>query len=416
MNASISLPNSNAAQDTKEKLQISLLGNFRMQMGDYPISVARWKSKKALALLKYLVSKHGEKVPRDVLIELLWPEAETDKSAFHNLHTTIYYLRRSLKPYLGEDHDCIKYSNGLYWIELGDRIWVDIDEFVGSYRQGRELMATDPAASWHHFQQALLLYRDDFLAEDLYEDWAAAAREYYRERYIETTLLAAQLLAEYKQDYTSAVRLCRDALARDPYREELYQAILRYLIQAGRYSEAAVQYQQCAKMLHDEFGLSVSPETKAIYNQMKQLSPVEESLESSGTGSFVCEPQIFNSIVELDLRRQGELTTSPVVIQMTRPAGAFTYDQSQFLLTVLNTVLGRGDVVCQWESNQIAVWLEDPREEVARSVVQRIQQRLKAKPRMMGELSWRLTPVTQLKWPAGNHRAPQQRAYRIRKV
>ena len=52
---------------------------------------------------------------------------------------------------------------------------------------------------------------------------------------------------------------------------------------------------------------------------MKQLSPVEESLESSGTGSFVCEPQIFNSIVELDLRRQ-ELTTSPVVIQMTRPA------------------------------------------------------------------------------------------------
>ena len=138
---------------------------------------------------------------------------------------------------------------------------MDIDEFVGSYRQGRELMATDPAASWHHFQQALLLYRDDFLAEDLYEDWAAAAREYYRERYIETTLLAAQLLAEYKQDYTSAVRLCRDALARDPYGKNSI-GNSSVLDQAGRYSEAAVQYQQCAKMLHDEFGLSVSPETR----------------------------------------------------------------------------------------------------------------------------------------------------------
>ncbi len=362
------------------QLRILLLGPFKLEKASEELSTENWKSKKALTLFKFLVSKNGEKVPRDVLIELLWPDADPDESASHNLHTTVYFLRKALKPYLPVDEpSCIHYSNTLYWMDKGIHLWVDVDEFEALYSQGNEVLTSDNERALECFTQALALYRGDFLSEDLYDDWLVGPREHFRELFIDATLKASTLLVDCTQDYSTAVRLCREALARDPFREELYQAMISFLIKAGRYSEAAILYRQCAKMLEDEFGLSVSPETRALFHEMKRMGTADEaatSLESgqgdNNEGPFICDHRTFDSICKLEVRRQDREGDPLVTLTITNESlGASA--QVRAALKGLSHLLRRGDVVAQKNDSQISVLLPHTGPDGLKVVVRRIE-------------------------------------------
>ncbi|NLL08883.1 MAG: hypothetical protein GX266_07735, partial [Firmicutes bacterium] len=56
------------------RVEIGLLGPFSLRVDDREVQSEAWKSKKALTLLKYLASRHGQKASSDALIELLWPD------------------------------------------------------------------------------------------------------------------------------------------------------------------------------------------------------------------------------------------------------------------------------------------------------------------------------------------------------
>ena len=72
-----------------------LLGPFSLRLDGRQVEADVWKAKKALTLLKYLVSRHGQRVASDVLIELLWPD-QGNVDIQRNLHTAVWFLRRSL--------------------------------------------------------------------------------------------------------------------------------------------------------------------------------------------------------------------------------------------------------------------------------------------------------------------------------
>lgn len=391
------------------KLRICLLGTFRMESGDREVPTDVWKSKKALALFKYLVAKNGEKAPRDVLIDLLWPEADADESASHNLHTTVYFMRKALKPYVTDVQSCVRCSNSLYWFEPGEEIWVDTGEFVAHYHQSSEMLVDNPLGALEHFARALELYRGDFLAEDLYEDWLVGMREHYRELYIDMVLKGASLLAKHRSDYTMAVRLCKEALNHDPYREELYQAIIEYLIRAGRYSEAAVHYRQCAKMLRDEFGLSVSPETKAIYNEMRRLSNLSDTSDAAvsdtnDAGPYVCDRNAFDSIYELAQRQQSRDELPFTRMEIVSTSGTFTKSIIQAVFAILAGLLRRGDVVCQYEPNKIVILLLKTGEEGARVVARRLERAFQTGPVQNLTLAWQVVAPRQVAGSVGARR------------
>lgn len=383
------------------RLRICLLGTFRMESGGQEVPTDIWKSKKALALFKYLVAKRGEKAPREVLIELLWSEADADESASHNLHTTVYFMRKALKPYVADVQSCIKYSNSLYWFEPTDDIWLDTEEFVYRYRHGNQLLEKNPLAALDCLMRALELYRGDFLAEDLYEDWLIGMREHYRELFIDMTLRAANLLAEHQADYSTAVRLCKQALNQDPYREELYQAIVEYLIRAGRYSEAAIHYRQCVKMLHDEFGLGVSPETKAIYNEMKRLSNLSEDTDafnpdSNSAGPYVCDRDTFKAIYELARRQQSRDDVPFTWMEISNGAGPFTKNAAQTIFRLLAGLVRCSDVVCQYEPNKIVLLLTKTGEEGATAVARRLESVFHEEPIPNLAFTWQVVSPLQL--------------------
>src|SRR5262245_35791857 len=77
---------------------IQLLGGLAV-VGPQQV-VTRFRSQKAASLLAYLAFHTGPGAaarPREVLVELLWPEADLDAGR-HNLSNALSVLRRILEP------------------------------------------------------------------------------------------------------------------------------------------------------------------------------------------------------------------------------------------------------------------------------------------------------------------------------
>jgi DNA-binding SARP family transcriptional activator len=94
-----------------------------------------------------------------------------------------------------------------------------------------------PAEAHARLLAAEAAYAGDLLEEDLYEDWAAGAREEARDAYVRVARnLAADAAAA--GDHDGAVRFLLRVLERDAYDEEAHLALVVALVEAGRHGEA----------------------------------------------------------------------------------------------------------------------------------------------------------------------------------
>src|SRR5580704_3084387 len=75
-------------------VRIDMLGEFRVLMGDRVIT--RFSTQKAASLLAYL-AYHPVPHPRDVLVEILWPDG-LPEAGRASLSQALSTLRRQLEP------------------------------------------------------------------------------------------------------------------------------------------------------------------------------------------------------------------------------------------------------------------------------------------------------------------------------
>ena len=176
---------------SKCRLKIGLLGPFYLTVNETEIRTDAWKSKKALTLLKYCATRAGQNVSADVLIELLWPDNE-DRQHGQSTYSRLVCAQDSAgrgKRRRGT----LLYANGSYWLELPEECF-DIHLFQKHVKKSRQLAKSSPEQALSHCESALALYRDDFLPEDLYEEWTISYREEFQELYFETIVRSAELL------------------------------------------------------------------------------------------------------------------------------------------------------------------------------------------------------------------------------
>lgn len=273
----------------RSPIEIYTLGPFRVAVDGVPMDATAWRSKKAQMLFKYLLTQRGKKVPRDVLLELLWPEEEPDVAA-GRLYTTLHLLRRAVEPDLPRygESTVVTSGGGMYWCDIGPALWVDSEVFAHLYDRATAAEQQSPAKAWSLWQQCLSLYAGNYLEEDPYEDWAVLTREMLLDRFVDGSLRAARIHYELTDDPETSIQLCLDALQHDRFREELYQALISYLIAANRHSEAALQYRNLSGMLRDEFALEPSQETQDLLKR-EGIDPLHASAHKSAPISKLIE-------------------------------------------------------------------------------------------------------------------------------
>ena len=70
--------------------------------------------------------------------------------------------------------------------------------------------------------------------------------------------------------FAEAVRVCRDALIRDPVRESFHRTLMEYLVRLGNAEQAMAQYHDCRRLLARELDVEPMPETQRLYQNIHE--------------------------------------------------------------------------------------------------------------------------------------------------
>jgi pimeloyl-ACP methyl ester carboxylesterase/DNA-binding SARP family transcriptional activator len=198
------------------RAEITTMGGFGVSVSGEKVPQAAWGSRHVRQLCKRLAVAAGQPVPRDELIELLWPD-ETDATRLRSrLSVLLSHIRRVLGGGLVADRDSV----GL------DLATVDLD-----------LRHLHDALARGDDEAAVAAYHGPVLPEDGYEDWAVAARDQAMFAVVGAhRRLAARAMANTNVEaaiaHTSAI------LDLDPYDERAHEVLVRMLAEDGRRGDA----------------------------------------------------------------------------------------------------------------------------------------------------------------------------------
>lgn len=244
-------------------LIIYTLGPFRVYQNDQLIT--DWNGLKGLMILKYLVANFGKPIPKDILMDVFWPDVDFE-SARRNLHQAVYSLRQTLRKNQ-RDFQHILFENECYLFNPKLKVWIDFLEFEKQVQQGRRLERENQLnAATKKYGVAEGLYQGNFLDEDLYEEWPQLERERLRTLYLDTTDRLSKYYLE-KGECTIAVNLCQKILALDNCHEGAYRRLIRCFAVQGQRHLAIRTYKQCQAVLEAELALDPTAETVAVYHQ-----------------------------------------------------------------------------------------------------------------------------------------------------
>ncbi|MGQ9586672.1 MAG: tetratricopeptide repeat protein [Anaerolineae bacterium] len=237
-------------------LRVYALGPTQVFLHSEPVLLSRWASVRTRELFYFLLA-HPEGVRRDQVGELFWPDLPASKmnSVFH---TVLYRLRRALFS------DCVVYDDGRYRFNEAVSWWYDARVFERLLDRAKE--AEDPDEQIELYQEALALYRGDYL-EEFYSDWCLQERERLRERFMTSAMALADLYYERKSPELS-IGVCQSVLARDRYQERAYHRLIRCYAAMGDRAAAIKAYRQCVELLREDLGLDPMPETEELYRQI----------------------------------------------------------------------------------------------------------------------------------------------------
>ena len=259
------------ACESIEPLSLNMLGPFEAMRGGEVVAAEGWKSKKACTALKYLAAnRHRGFIPRDVLMELLWPDNPVE-SAQKNLNAALTAVRKTLEPEAarGESSYLVAKGDSLR-LELGGGGWTDCELFRGGLsRAAKAREIGDFDLYFDILRETAGLYRGDFCAEDLYEDWCQPEREALKNDYAN---LMAELATEHlrRGESAEAVACLDEAIARDPGREDLYRKQMTVCSQSGNRAGIEEAYRRCSGYLRENYEVSPSQQTTELYQRLRQ--------------------------------------------------------------------------------------------------------------------------------------------------
>ena len=246
---------------------LRLLGTPRLEQDD---TVVVLRVTRPIALLTLLACR-ADWVPRDVVAEMLWPQANTsDARTF--VRVLVHRTRRL--PWVGERLE-----------SAGDRVRLELPCDVPALRAAVRERDWRGAAE---LAQGTFLDGARLRDAPAFEAWAQSEREA-----LEATALSA-LRARADEvhasgDATAAAALRERALTLDPYDETTLQGYLRAARDAGLGSAAAVVWARFRERLRDELHTEPLPATAALAASVLELAPgvpvapsAEEAVEREG--------------------------------------------------------------------------------------------------------------------------------------
>ena len=249
-----------------DRLELYFLSSFRALRGGVPIEALTGKPRQFLKLLAANGRRH---VPKDGLIEMLWPEGQPGAGAT-SLKVVAHKLRNALEPHkeTGDAGTWIVAAHGTYRLNPEAPIWVDADEFRSHWRNGSALQRQGRLVEARaELARAEELYLGDYLEEDLYEEWTVIPREELKDIHLDL-LQRLAALAERDEDHVDVIRYCHKIVLADPCREDGYRMLMRSHGALNQLARAGAWYAVCRATLAREVGVPPHSETIETFESL----------------------------------------------------------------------------------------------------------------------------------------------------
>jgi DNA-binding SARP family transcriptional activator len=262
-------------------LRIQAFGQLRVWRGGEAIAASAWQRKKAAQLFGLLLTNRHRWLLREQICHWLWP-AEERAAAENQFKVTLNALNTALEPARPPRTPpfYIRRQGSAYRFCPPDGVWFDVAEFDACVDRGTAQLAVErdasarpaadqaPDAAREMLAAAVALYRDDYLSEYLYEDWAREERERLLARYLQAATALAELWVAQNQ-LPQTIQLCEVILARDPGWEQAYGILMRAYAWQGNRRQALATYDRCVRNLRTHLDMAPLPETTRIYQEIR---------------------------------------------------------------------------------------------------------------------------------------------------
>ncbi len=160
-------------------IDVYTLGRFSLVKSGKPLLFSRKAKKKPIHLLKAIIALGGRGIPKEMVADALWPESDGDRAA-QVLATTLHRLRKLLEipDVVQLDQGCLSINRDLCAIDIwkferlcgaADQLWMQENSLPTALKLS---------------QEAIGLYKGNFLAEDTHETWTLVQREKIRSKYM----------------------------------------------------------------------------------------------------------------------------------------------------------------------------------------------------------------------------------------
>lgn len=237
------------------RVEIRVLGAFELTVDGGADTAVGLRRRDAARLAKLLAVTPGHRLPREQLLDALWPDVDPAAAA-NRLHKAAHFVRRATGH-----PEAMVLSGDVVALFPGVEVEVDADRFEQLARRaidgtadsaatdGRDRAdnrADDRAAAR---DEAISCYTGPLLPFDLYEDWAFHRRQRLDLRYWELLRRAGRF---------------DELLALDPTDEQAHVGVMRNHLRRGDRAAVLRHYDVLVEVLDRELGVGPSMEARAV--------------------------------------------------------------------------------------------------------------------------------------------------------
>jgi len=250
------------------RLDVLTMGNFKVRRGEAVIPANGWRREKTRQLFQLLITYRNAPLDREQIFEHLWPGADPEVSA-RNFKVALNTLYNVLEPNRtpGSESIFVLREGSVYSIRPGADIWLDSAQFLSLLTDAFNLTNEDTSRAIQLFENALDLYRGEYLPEARYESWAAAEREHLAVQFLRG---ADQLCDLYKHThrYEDMINLCQRILTQDNCWERAYRYLMLAYQSLGDHGQIARTFRRCEQTLRIELDVSPADETINLFHKL----------------------------------------------------------------------------------------------------------------------------------------------------
>lgn len=253
----------------RPSIHIRTLGRFEVRRNnDEVISDDQWVGNRQKLMLKAIVVNGCREIPKDILMDAIWPDSGTD-AALGRFKVTLHRLRKILEPDMDsrKGASCISLKDNRVSLD-SERCRVDVNDFLAACDEIRQVkQEDDDDRCLSACQRAIEIYGGDFLPEEPYLSWTEMKRSALRDQYL-GVLMEMALLYERRNDAEQAVNCLRRAVQTDPLAEHIHQRLMELLRRQGRQNAAIKVYRELKAKLAAELDTTPDPATTRIYEEV----------------------------------------------------------------------------------------------------------------------------------------------------